>query len=205
MYNFITIGYDCSPAAALRNLDKRPFALPFDWVQSNISCIEECIKDNFKKYHTNLHLNYIKSRLIDAYGFQFPHDYPLVDMSGVEDHIGEGIFEEKPGSKVIVDNWQSYYETVKEKYNRRIERFINIVNDPAPIIVLCRYSTDQALSIKDIFHKYYNKDNVYIVNSCSSPYETKLMINVYTEKNGIWNECALWKQAIDKIISVNEL
>ena len=40
-YNYLTIGYDCSPAAALRNLNLREFALPFDWVVSNVTILEE--------------------------------------------------------------------------------------------------------------------------------------------------------------------
>ena len=36
-FNYLTIGQDCSPAAALRNLNLRDFALPFDWVVSNIN------------------------------------------------------------------------------------------------------------------------------------------------------------------------
>ena len=39
-FNFITIGYDCSPASALRGLNMRQFALPFDWVESNITSLE---------------------------------------------------------------------------------------------------------------------------------------------------------------------
>ena len=49
MYNFLTIGYDCSPAAALRELNLRNEALPFDWVVSNISSLEKCFQDNFMK------------------------------------------------------------------------------------------------------------------------------------------------------------
>ena len=46
-YNFLTIGYDCSPASALRGLDRRQFALPFDWVQSSITAITRCFQNNF--------------------------------------------------------------------------------------------------------------------------------------------------------------
>ena len=33
-FNYLTIGYDCSPAGALKVLNLREFALPFDWVVS---------------------------------------------------------------------------------------------------------------------------------------------------------------------------
>jgi len=50
MYNFLTIGFDCSPASALRSLELRNYALPFDWIESNIKSIEHCFKDNFFEY-----------------------------------------------------------------------------------------------------------------------------------------------------------
>lgn len=40
---FVSLGYDCSPAFALRDLSLRPYALPFDWVQSNYIQITNCI------------------------------------------------------------------------------------------------------------------------------------------------------------------
>ena len=42
MYHFLTLGYDCSPAGALREMGLREYALPFDWVVSTISSLEEC-------------------------------------------------------------------------------------------------------------------------------------------------------------------
>lgn len=39
-FNYLTIGNDCSPAAALKNLNLREFTLPFDWVVSNINGLQ---------------------------------------------------------------------------------------------------------------------------------------------------------------------
>jgi hypothetical protein len=86
-FNYLTIGSGCSPAAALRDLNLREFALPFDWVVSNINTIQKCIETNFEYFHKNLVLNNNKTRLIDYYGFEFPHDYPLSDMNNVENNI----------------------------------------------------------------------------------------------------------------------
>jgi hypothetical protein len=54
MYHFLTLGHDCSPAAALRNLDLREQALPFDWVVSNVTSIHKCVEENFSRFHINL-------------------------------------------------------------------------------------------------------------------------------------------------------
>jgi hypothetical protein len=181
MYNFLTIGYDCSPAMALRTLQLRNFALPFDWVVSNIQCIEKCFSDNFEKYHTNLRIINGKG-LIDDYGFIFPHDYPL------DNHVE------------ISGDWTTQYNTVKEKYNRRIERFNHIMNDSKPIIVLCRYTTKGVLQLQYLFRKYYNKTNVFFLNSSSEKFENNYVKNIDTEKNGIWNDTKIWKENIDLLL-----
>lgn len=70
-FNYLTIGYDCSPAAALRGLHLREFALPFDWVVSNVNILQMCFETKFKDFHKSLTFNYNKTRLIDHYGFNF--------------------------------------------------------------------------------------------------------------------------------------
>ena len=199
--NYLTLGYDCSPAAVLRNLNIRKFALPFDWVVSDVNILEKCFEDNFSKFHKNLKFNYNKTRLIDEYGFQFPHDYPLNNMTNINNNnVGEGIFGEEKNN-FITDNWINYYDVVLEKYNRRIERFKIIVNDINPIIVLCRYNTKQVFKLQEIFLKYFNKQNVYLLNSSNQVFENSKIKNIYTEKNGEWNNTNIWKQGLLSIIS----
>jgi len=199
-FNYLTIGHDCSPAAALKNLSLREFALPFDWVVSNVHILENCFKSNFDNFHKKLNFNYNKTRLIDYYGFQFPHDYPLNNMSVLENTIGEGVIGEEKG-KFISDKWSDYYGIVLDKYNRRIERFKNIMNDTKPIIVLCRYNTNDVLKLQQIFMKYYKKENIYFINSSNEIFENDKIKNIYTEKNNVWNEASIWKQGMDDIIS----
>ena len=197
--NYLTLGYDCSPAAALRGLNLREFALPFDWVVSDVTILERCFKDNFSKFHTNLKFNSSKKRLIDAYGFEFPHDYPLSNSIVDIDTIGEGVFGEENG-KAISDNWINYYDDVLAKYNRRIERFKNIINDQNPIIVLCKYNTNDVLKLQNFFSTYYKKDNVYFINSTKEIFETDKIKNINTEQNNVYNDKNVWKQCVDKII-----
>ena len=137
-------------------------------------------------------------RLIDNYGIEFPHDYPLHDISNFES-IGEGIFGEEDG-KTIIENWINYYDIVKSKYDRRIERFLSIVNDRKPIIILCRHNINIVMQLQELFKNFYNKTNVIFINSSIQPFETDNIKNVYTEINDIWNEYALWKEAIDNVI-----
>lgn len=198
--NILTLGYDCSPAATLRNLNLREFALPFDWVVSNIGALYECFLTNFAKYHVNLKFNPSKTRLIDEYGFQFPHDYPITNTADISDsHIGEGVIGEESG-KFIVDNWRNHHNTVLEKYSRRIVRFREMMADTRPIIVLCRYSTQDVLILQQIFLNHFKRSDVFFVNSSKEIFENDKIINVDTEKNNVWNEAAIWKQGIDKFM-----
>ena len=198
-FNYLTIGYDCSPAGALKVLNLREFALPFDWVISNIKFLQRCFETNFEYFHKKLTFNYNKTRLIDHYGFQFPHDYPLTNMTNFENNIGEGVFGEERG-KFITEKWSDYYDTVLDKYNRRIERFKNIINDTKPIIVLCRYNTKDVLELQELFIKYCKNKNIYFVNSCNELFENEYIKNIYTEKDNKWNDINIWKEGIDDII-----
>ena len=198
-FNYLTIGYDCSPASALKELNLRDFALPFDWVVSNIKSLQKCFETNFVDFHKKLVFNYNKTRLIDYYGFQFPHDYPLTHMTNFENNVGEGVFGEERG-KFITEKWSDYYDTVLDKYNRRIERFKNIINDTKPIIVLCRYNTKDVLELQELFIKYCKNKNIYFVNSCNELFENEYIKNIYTEKDNKWNDINIWKEGIDDVI-----
>ncbi len=198
-FNYLTIGYDCSPASALKDLNLRDFALPFDWVVSNIKSLQKCFETNFVDFHKKIVFNYNKTRLIDYYGFQFPHDYPLTHMTNFENNIGEGVFGEENG-KFITDKWYNYYDVVLNKYNRRIERFKNIINDTKPIIVLCRYNTKDVLELQELFIKYYKNKNIYFINSCNELFENEYIKNIYTEKDNKWNDINIWKEGIDDVI-----
>jgi hypothetical protein len=198
-FNYLTLGCDCSPASALKNLNLRNFALPFDWVVSNIHILSYCFKTNFEHFHTNLVFNHNRTRLIDYYGFQFPHDYPLSNVDIVENNIGEGVFAEEK-NKYISEDWNKYYTIVLDKYKRRIERFKSIIADKKPIIVLCRYSTRDVLLLHQLFIYHYKLTNIYFCNSSNEMFENNHIINIYTEKNNIWNDVTIWEEGIQRII-----
>ena len=191
-YHFLTMGYDCSTAGVLRGLELRPFALPFDWTESSITAITRCIQTNFTDYHTGLYLNKKKTRLIDTYGFQFPHDYPTVN-------INDGFTED-----IIIPNWKDHYDKNLEKYKRRIQRFLTIIHDDKPIIILCRYHNADILTLRKLFSQYYNKKNVFFVNTNSDEIFLKIdecyIKSCNTEINNVWNEGAIWKKNIEDII-----
>ena len=146
-YNFITLGIDCQPTFALKQLDLRKYALPFDWLTSNANMTVECIKDDFKFFHKELKFD-SNNVLCDKYGFGFAHDYPL----------------KKEGEPAPVDNWMDYNADVIEKYERRIKRFNDILNSDTPIIAIYKGPKEDIQYFKQIFQEKYNKTNiVYII------------------------------------------
>lgn len=202
-YNFITLGFDCSPASALQFMNLRKFALPFDWVVSNINSLEKCFSDNFTKYHTNLRLNINKTRVIDEYGFEYPHDYPIDNTIEFDVIHSDELILGEDKKHPILTNYMDFYDAVNEKYNRRIKRFLDIMNDPTPIIVLCRYKTSDVIRLKSLLKTYYNKENIWFVNSSKESYFRNNVININTEKNGRWNDTDIWKPIVDNICNNN--
>jgi hypothetical protein len=202
--NYVSFGYDCSPAAALRNLGIRDYALPFDWVQSNYQCITKCIEYDFLDFHCHLQLNHSNTRVVDSYGFQFPHDYPFTEDFAVEE-LGEGVFGEDLQKKII-QNWYEYNDIVIKKYKRRIDRFNSIFNDTKPIIILCRnYQVEDIYRLRYFLKKKYNKSNIYFVLSSKQNFESNAIVSRDTEQNGKWNDEFIWNEAIQKIITINSL
>ena len=160
-YQYVGLGYDCSPAAALRALQLRTFALPFDWVVSTRQALVQCIINDFEGYHTELRLISTKTRVVDKYGFLFPHDYPTVASIDKNNTIeADGIAYEE---KVIVDHFELYSEKVISKYKRRIERFRAILRNDDPVIFLFRGCIRDAEYFKKLFSEKYHKENVCFV------------------------------------------
>jgi len=194
---FLSSGSDCSPAAALRSLGYRNTAFPFDWVDSSVSAVISCLEDDFNQYHTNL--TCIGSRMVDTYGFQFPHDYPFSNCDYDKDSISEWRTHEDVGGK-IVNNWKDYYPEVKEKYDRRIQRFRDIGISANPIIVLMRRPISHALQIRDALVKYYNRRDIFLVVATPETYESDVIVTCLPEIYGDWNNKDIWSTAINCVL-----
>jgi hypothetical protein len=195
---YIALGSDCSPAAALRNLNLRDCAMPFDWVQCSVPSILSCLHDNFAMFHQNLKFNSTKTRVIDSYGLEFPHDYPFVDNEYNEEDVGEGVIGEDQ-TKQIISDYAKYTETVLEKYRRRINRFQEIMSNDEKVIIFSRHSHHNVMNLYIELKKLYNKD-FYIINSNYD--ESRIhsnIVNCYTEKNGVWNDQTVWKNSLLKL------
>jgi hypothetical protein len=189
---YISIGSECSSAAALRNLQLRNFALPFDWVVTSPIAFTKCIMDDFHLFHKQLQ-KYNQSRIIDAYGILYPHDYPTVEARVPNP---DGTYTEKP----LAADWANYSGPVVEKYERRITRFLNLMNGPQPLVILYRGSVSNVCLFKSVFTKKYNKTNIVFVVATNEQTDESNIFTCQPEKNGKWNDELIWKETIDRAV-----
>lgn len=196
MFQYVPLGYDCSPAFASRDLTIRKFALPFDWVQSDYSQIINCIKDDFQNFHKNIRICNTPhgQRAIDSYGIQFPHDYPTVD-----NHYDNEI--DYYNESTIVSNYTDFTEKILEKYQRRIKRFREIFTGEIPIIVLYRGSYHCAATLKNFLESKYNRSDIYFVVSTQEKSNDKKIICINTEIHNKWNDKTIWLEGINNAIN----
>lgn len=200
-YVFIPLGQDCSPAATLRELELRTTAMPFDWVSSSFAAMKACLSDDFLYYHTNL--QHIGSRMRDHYGFEFPHDYPFNAQEYSIDSNVEWRTHEYVNSQ-IVSNWHDYYDTVKEKYDRRVERFRDIKTSSATIIVLTRNPVAVSKQYRELLNTYYRRTVNFVVATTEN-YEDSTMVTCNPERQGGWNNASIWNEGIQRIMQKTKL
>lgn len=185
--NYISLGNDCSSAAALKELNLRNFALPFDWVQTTANQLYQCLQDDFLNFHTNLNISSNKKHVNDFYGLEYHHDYPTTTADNSNNSIR------------ICDNWENYTDAVRLKYERRIDRFRKVLEDKTPLIVLIRNYIICAREIKTLLEKKYNRKNIIFVVATKETYCPDADIIICNpEKNGTWNDSTIWLEAIQK-------
>ena len=121
---------------------------------------------------------------MDEYGIQYPHEYSVNDDG------------------TIVDNWQDYHEEVLAKYQRRIERFKNIMNDSKPIIALYFGPLKYAEILKNYLEQKYNKIIIFVVATNEKPthnIDNMIICNVYNNDQS--RDKAYWLNGINEAIS----
>jgi len=132
----ISIGSDCAIAYQLRKHRVNCIAYPFDWLKCDmIESIILILKDNFSNFYNNNNFiikkqsnNFLNMEqdiiseykiIIKPYNITLPHEFTLSNFD---------------------------YTIYKTKYERRIERFINIIKDKNIKKVLIRSGTTKTLS-----------------------------------------------------------
>lgn len=159
---YITLGGACGPSLMLRELNLRKAAYPFDWIVSPFESVYNAIDDDFEYFFQNLTVRSNNQGVIDYYGFHFVHDLPTVCDAGADllnvDFIG---------NNDLAGNWEAALPLVREKYQRRIDRFRQACLGKETIFFLSDgLLKEHTLILRDLISKKYpSLDFVLIVFS----------------------------------------
>lgn len=168
--NYISLGYFCSIAQDLEKLGLRNFSSPFDWGISSFSHVIAAIDNKFNNFmdYQNLSQSIVhRNHYCDEkYNFYFFHDFDAYK------------------------SLDEQYQSVKEKYYRRINRFLKKIGSPTLFIryisteELDAFGKSKELTWIEQNHQYiidvlkrYNPDNSIIYIGDESVYSD--VIDVY--------------------------
>lgn len=163
----ISLGTRCDVAMQLIHYNLRNVAYPFDWLISPFNAVYTCLEEDFKHFFNKNYLNlYSHSDGVTGvkdsyYGFQFIHDFPTMNsntsqLSDLEqDHTFMGL---------VTSNYLDYFETIGEKYTRRINRFRSALSGTNEIIFIRTAITKQeAISLQALIKLHYSNLNFTLV------------------------------------------
>ena len=155
--NIISLGYFCGISIDLRKLVLRDYSGPFDWLLTKkYSQVIKLIENNFKDFMLEDNLYQLKSNQEQYYDIKndiyFFHDFNNYD------------------------SLKKQYFEVKEKYDRRIKRFYEMIKEPTIFIRYINNEDDESDELRYIEEnnayinallKKHNKDNfvIYIANA----------------------------------------
>ncbi len=150
--NIVSLGCFCSPAMEFKRIERRKFSLPFDWlITLDFSSVLKLIDNGFKgflEYDDLYQVKVYPSRYRNVkYSIDFYHDF------------------------LPTKSLDKQFNTVKEKYERRINRFYKIITEPTLFFryILSRdelqYIYGHYNEIVDFFQKYNAENNIiFLVN-----------------------------------------
>jgi hypothetical protein len=202
-FECISLGEVCSTGAALQAFDLRNAAYPFDWVISPFSAIYSLISNDFKDY---LNPEFFRIRednrgVINKYGVVFVHDFPTIN------YIGNNIAtEDIVNEYTLSPDWLSALPLIQEKYERRINRFIQKCSSDDTIYLFRHVgiTRDQAIELRDLIElKYPNLDFVLVVVGNNPAYSEQWgdekIRNYYLNDTEVWNDVREWKRIFNDL------
>jgi len=142
---FVSLGKDCEPALMLKDLGLRSEAYPFDWNNTTqFAGICNMIKDNFKDFLNPLFLKHNGRTILHThYTIEFRHDFPSLIPGGNTGVVDWDVSQEPYKSGLIVKNFLDFLPIITEKYTRRINRFMKLLNSTKNVIFIRTYLTPE--------------------------------------------------------------
>jgi hypothetical protein len=168
---YISLGPDCHTAANLNMLKKRHMSLPFDWLSMSeklgIKYININIETNFKYFVSNMKKNNKGNYYSEKFPYvTFPHHNFLQDTSEFNKVKLKYFFSE-------TDERQD--GTNIDKFKRRTNRFLNIINNPKNKCVFCYHISLVTWKNKDDLQYILEQIKIFL-KKCMTKYKFLLYI-----------------------------
>lgn len=176
----IPLGVNCAVASVLRHYKLRIQSLPFDWITTDHEGMCKILKNNFADFlnPNQLILDTMDLHLIDStYQIKFVHDFLLTEKGLKNEEIDLGFLSQQSPHPTFLEEWKE----VNEKYQRRIQRYRNILADAAltkekTIFIREGYITkNQAIEMQNVLKNCYPDLNFELV-----------IFSLYEEENYPW-------------------
>ena len=168
MKTYISLGSTCSVAYQLDKHNLRVNAYPFDWLKcTSLKMITKCIQENFKDF-----LDVIKIRESDK--------HPILTTDTFNDSSNDisMVMRNTYDMEFYHDfSANSNLDDIKEKYDRRIKRFIDIINSGNEIIFVRDELKINSIKQEDI------DEFIQIIKSINPNCNFKIVYIVYNPKN----------------------
>jgi hypothetical protein len=140
-YDFaISLGYNCEIANSLISCNARNMSYPFDWNFTKMWKINELFANKFSNF-------FARDSLVEA---RYTGN-PARDKDAGTTYVHDGKY-------IYLRNDNNYYNTQAAKYNRRIERLLNILDKDTKILFirLCYEDVcDEHIEFTEILSKHY--------------------------------------------------
>lgn len=166
----ISLGGDCTVASILRDTGIRKAAYPFDWMLAHFISVYRSVEDDFQKFLDEATLKIAdddKRIIVNAYGISFVHDFPTVHHSAALTDTETHEWNE------IRSDWRNFIVPIREKYQRRIERFKSALSGSEHVFLI-RYGVgesekDLIIQFRDLLIKRYPNLNFTFVAVGGAP------------------------------------
>lgn len=188
----ISLGTHCVAAYMLNHHHIRTVSFPFDWLSTPFSALYAVIEDDFSTFFLKDYL-YIPpekpSQVIDGKtGIIYTHDFPTKDIVNPDKRDGDDGYGVVG---TIVDNFLDFYESVNEKYQRRINRLRDVLNSTNQVVFF-RYDCNrqEAVILRDLIQRKYPSLNfkLVIINySYSDSWNEPLIQNYFMPAERAWD------------------
>lgn len=131
----VSLGEGCLVARAARHNNLRYTAYPFDWLITPIQSLKTGFQNDFKSIlnEEQTQESEDKKSVIDGLGLIFIHDFPTIK------HSNTPLDDEIMSVHLLVSNWRDSIDVVKTKFNRRLDRLLQLLHNGEPV-ALVRYS-----------------------------------------------------------------